>query len=93
MAEQTINDGFDLIEYPCVFKFKAVCKSSPEIEEKLHALVAKTLSAKAIKSIQQRESKKGSFVSLTLEAELKSRDELETVYAVLKSDENVIMTL
>jgi len=58
MVDESIKDGFDLIEYPCIYNFKAVCKSSDHIDEKLHAVVANVLTADAVKSIKQRESKK-----------------------------------
>jgi len=93
MTEDSIKDGFDLIEYPCIYKFKAVGKQSSHIDEKLHAVVAGVLSAEAVKGVKQRESKKGSFVSITIQAELLNREELEAVYNALKASEDVIMTL
>jgi len=91
--DDSIKDGFDLIEYPCMYKFKAVCKADEHIDEKLHAIVAGVLSAEAVKDLKQRESKKGSFVSVTIQAELTSREELEDVYSALKASDEVVMTL
>jgi len=51
------------------------------------------LSAEAVKDLKQRESKKGSFVSVTIQAELTSREQLEAVYSALKASDEVVMTL
>ena len=92
------QDGFDAIEYPIDFAFKAVCEKKPansiqSIEETLQQTVAEVLGAAAVKKTAVKESKAGKYVSVTTLAHLQNRQELEAVYRAISSLEIVKMTL
>ena len=92
------QDGFDAIEYPIDFAFKAVCKrnasnSVQSIQETLKHTVVEVLGAPAVKKIAVKESSAGKYVSVTTLAHLNNRQELEAVYQAISSLEIVKMTL
>ena len=91
------QDGFDAIEYPIDFAFKAVCRTNASnpasIKDILQQTVAEILGATAIKKISAKESSAGKYVSITMLAHLNNRQELEAVYRAISSLEIVKMTL
>jgi len=89
------KDGFDLIEYPCDYMFKAMCRASEDtdIEKYLGELVISKLNQKALLSTKTVSSRTGKFESVTLTVKLNSREELETVYEAIVSSPFVVMTL
>ncbi len=89
------KDGFDLIEYPVDFPFKAMCKAieGDSAQEYLKALVQPLLQDKALLSVKGNTSRTGKFESVTLIIRLENRDELETIYQKIAASERVVMTL
>jgi len=87
------KDAFDAIEYPCDYKFKAVCKTVDGLQQELLGLVNACFEDQSINDAVERPSKNGKFTSVTFEARLDSREQLEGVYKVLAANEHVIMTL
>jgi len=89
------KDGFDLIEYPCDFAFKAMCKADQDqaASEHINAIVLSTVSADAVLGIATNSSRTGKFESVTVTVKLSSREELEVIYAAIAASERVIMTL
>jgi len=95
---ESAQDGFDAIEYPIDFAFKAVCvragvSSIEEIEATLKSAVADVVGATEVKSTAVKESRSGKYVSVTTLAHLKNRQELEAVYRAISALEIVKMTL
>lgn len=91
-----LQDGFDLIDYPCDFAFKAMCKvhgfqQSPS--KYVRALVARVLSETVILDCRSNLSRTGKFESVTVSVRLQSREELERVYKALTDSDRVVMTL
>lgn len=91
--ESENKDGFDFIEYPCEFAFKAVAKSKTGIENELRSVVASVISENNVLSSKLMKSKNGKFESVTIAAKLQSREELEAVYKALSDYPDVLMTL
>lgn len=92
------KDGFDLLEYPCDFQFKAMVKVAgltPEqtAEQAMKALVVPLLSPENLIKVSSAQSRTGKFESVSLKAKLQDREQLEAVYAALAADPNVVMTL
>jgi len=91
------QDGFDLIEYPCDFAFKAMCRVNAEINESptehITAIVISQLSEAAILGSRSNLSKTGKFESVTISVHLQSREQLEGVYQAIASSDRVLMTL
>ena len=94
-------DGFDAIEYPLDYSFKAVCVYKTQadkagvsgVEQKIQSVVADIVGLNAVKSVSSKISKAGNYISVTTTARLKNRDQLEKVYSVLSALDIVKMTL
>lgn len=90
---QNPKDGFDLIEYPCEYAFKAMAHSGDEIELELKNLVIGILGKDNVLNAKVSQSRTGKFVSVTITTQLHNREQLETVYQELSACKNVLMTL
>lgn len=95
---QDPKDGFDLIEYPTDFSFKAMCKaeqgeSSVPAQEYLKGLVLPLLDDNALLGVSGNVSKTGKFESVTLKIRISSRAELESIYRLIADSPRVVMTL
>ena len=89
------KDGFDLIEYPCDFNFKAMCRadnSTPALDY-LREIIAPLIDIKDLISINSNSSRTGKFESVTALIRIYSRDQLEMIYKVISSADRVVMTL
>ena len=95
MSSSDPKDGFDLIDYPCDYSFKAICKSADQIQASdfVQGLLEPLLNDGAILSRQSKKSKNGKFDSVTIKIHLTNRDELESVYKLLANSSRVVMTL
>ena len=89
------KDGFDLIEYPTDFAFKAMCKAQEGAPSKdyLKGLVVPLLDDGALLAVSGNVSKTGKFESVTLKIRIQSREELESIYKLIADDPRVVMTL
>lgn len=90
-----IKDGFDLIEYPCDYNFKAMCKvvEGKEHEQELRAVVVSHLEEQAIINLSSTSSRTGKYQSVTLTVRLSSREQLTSVYQAIADSPSVVMTL
>ncbi len=90
-----LNDGFDLIEYPTEFVFKAMCRASEaqSAEDHLREFLAPLIMAEALRQISTNSSRTGKFESVSIAVVLQSRDELEAIYERLAKSPRVVMTL
>lgn len=92
------KDGFDLIEYPLDYQFKAMCRSPQvgsvkQLNQTLKDVVDQALGDGRVLGIKNNNSKTGKFVSVSIRVRLQSRDELERVYSTLADAPAVLMTL
>jgi len=92
------KDGFDAIEYPVDYSFKAVCSlqqsiSINQIEDEIYSTIISQLGKVSVKNISSRKSKAGNYVSVTTMAKLDNRQQLEQVYKALSSLDIVKLTL
>ena len=94
-GDQDKLDGFDLLEFPLKFEFKAMCSTAvvEDTENAVMQLIEDQLSADRIHSSKQRGSRSGKYVSVSVLVTLLSRAELEAVYLALSNSDFVIMTL
>lgn len=92
---QDPKDGFDLIEYPTDFSFKAMCRAQEDApaQQYLQGLVLPLLDDGALLGVSGNISKTGKFESVTLKVRIKSRDELESIYKLIADSPRVVMTL
>jgi len=98
-------DGFDAIEYPLDYSFKAVCEfmvvdndadigeEIRSIEQKVQSTVAEIVGDSAVKNVASKISKAGNYISVTTTARLENRQQLEKTYHDLSVLEIVKMTL
>ncbi|MGH1426825.1 MAG: DUF493 domain-containing protein [Arenicella sp.] len=95
---ERVQDGFDAIEYPIDFSFKAVCEklnelSSDQLQQIVQQAIRQELGEAAVKGASCKESSTGRYVSVTVLARLENRGQLESVYSVLSGLDVVKMTL
>ena len=95
MDIENAKDGFDLIDYPCDFNFKAMCKASAVScsESYVKQVINNCLPSAKIVGLVSNTSRTGKFIAVTITVTLAGRDELERVYTALKEAEHVVMTL
>jgi len=102
MANSTENghdsepkDGFDLIEYPCDYSFKVMCRADPEIaaQDYIRGLILPLLNDDALLAMKTNASRTGKFESVTATVKLESRSELEAIYKLVAQSPRVVMTL
>ena len=89
------KDGFDLIEYPCDFAFKAMCRADPvqSALDHIQDLISPLVAAEALLEMKANESRTGKFESVTATVRLESRDQLESIYLIIGQSKRVVMTL
>ena len=91
------KDGFDLMEYPCDYLFKAMCRvdklAAQSAEQVIQEIVLKHVAASRIVSVYTHQSRTGKFESVSLNVQLFDRAELETIYQAIAESPLVVMTL
>ena len=89
------QDGFDLIDYPCAFNFKAMCRADPEqaATDYIKALILSVMTPDTLLKIRSHRSRTGKFESVTATVTLLNREQLELVYKTIADAERVVMTL
>jgi len=93
--DQDPQDGFDLIEYPCEFNFKAMCRADegmPAIDY-LRTIIEPLVAASDLLSMSTNSSRTGKFESVTALIRLQDREQLEMIYKTISSADRVVMTL
>jgi len=94
-ASDEPQDGFDLIEYPVDYNFKAMCRAqedSPSIDY-IRGLIAPMLNDGTLLDLTSNSSRTGKFESVTAVVRINSRDELESIYKLISQSPRVVMTL
>ena len=87
------KDGFDLIEYPCDYLFKAMCRANADMQTKLTDCVLKYVTSDEILEVRSNQSRTAKFESISFTVRLHNRAELESIYQEIASCKNVLMTL
>lgn len=89
------KDGFDFIEYPCDYSFKAMCRVQEGVDTSVMvlALIKQITTAESVLALKTNSSRTGKFESVTAVVRLNSRQELESIYALIAASPNVVMTL
>ena len=88
-----LRDGFDLVEYPCDYVFKAVGRATPEFEVSIRQTLAGELGESRMLREKTMPSRNGRYVSMTFVVRLENREQLEAGYAALSAHPGVVMTL
>ena len=92
-----VEDGFDLIEYPCEYGFKAMCRVAAcgdlGPSQAMQDIVLKHIAESDLLAVSSNHSRTGKFESVTLTVRLRSRAQLEAVYQAVAASPLVVMTL
>jgi putative lipoic acid-binding regulatory protein len=91
--QQNVRDGFDLIDYPCEYVFKAVGRATPKFEMSIRQDVAAEVGEASMVRETSIASRNGRYLSMTFVVRLDDRQQLEALYAVLANHPGVVMTL
>ena len=86
------SDGFDLIEYPVDYVFKAMCRNDANAIADLISQVQQSMAEREVKTTQ-RDSRNGKYIALSIGLRLQSREELELLYKTIAANPCVVMTL
>jgi putative lipoic acid-binding regulatory protein len=89
------KDGFDLLEYPLDYNFKALChaqEGSPAMDYIL-VLIEPMLNDGALIESTTNSSRTGKFESVTAIVRINNRYELESIYELIAQSPRVVMTL
>ncbi len=91
------KDGFDLIEYPCDYAFKAMCRvdkcSEQSVKSEIVKLVLDHVDESLVLNAQSKFSRTAKFESVTLTVRISDRKQLEVIYQALAASPLVVMTL
>lgn len=87
------NDRENLLEYPCQFPIKAMGKNSTEFEALVVSLVRKHAPDLSEGAVVSRNSKEGTYLSVTITVRATSREQLDNIYRELTACEQVLMAL
>ena len=99
MTEKNIpenpKDGFDLIEYPCEFNFKAMCKAEGDVSatDYIRAIIEPLIKDGDLLKMHSNTSRTGKFESVTAVVRIYQREQLESIYQHISNAERVVMTL
>ena len=89
------KDGFDLIEYPIDYNFKAMCRAEKDAPamDYISGLITPMLNDGALIELTSNSSRTGKFESVTAVVRINSRVELESIYKLIAQSPRVVMTL
>jgi putative lipoic acid-binding regulatory protein len=82
-----------LVKFPCDFMIKAMGKSTPEFHETVVSIVQQHDESFTKDKIVERDSKKGTFVSVTFYVYVESKPELDAIYQNLTDSEHVLWSM
>ena len=97
MTIENPKDGFDLIEYPSDYGFKAMCRvdvnDSQSASDAIQQLVFQHIDQTALIETHTNQSRTGKFESVTVTLRIDSREQLEAIYKSICESPRVVMTL
>lgn len=81
---------FDNLDFPCVFRFKAIGKADDDLVPSVLGHVAAVIGAPVPEGAWSvRDSSNGRYVSLTLDLEVTSGQQVYDIYDALRADQRV----
>ena len=89
----TLEEQETLVEFPCDFMIKAMGKASPEFHDTVVSIVQKHDESFTKDKIVERESKKGTFVSVTFYVYVENKPDLDAIYQNLTDSELVLWSM
>ncbi|MBA3581665.1 MAG: DUF493 domain-containing protein [Gammaproteobacteria bacterium] len=89
----TEHDSDSLIEYPCRFPIKIVCRALVGIEQTMVSLVRMHAPDLNDYDVRSRESNGGKYIGITVVVTAVNRVQLDAIYQMLSDHPDVIMAL
>ena len=87
----TTNDS--VMEFPCQFPIKAMGSSEYDLHSVVWEIVQRHVPELSSEQINQRPSKNGKYISVTVTIEAHSREQLDAIYYDLTASEHILMAL
>jgi putative lipoic acid-binding regulatory protein len=87
------TDQESLLEFPCEFSIKAMGLNEPGFQELVVQIVRKHCPDLGEACSRTRPSKNGKWLSVTVDIQASSRDQLDAIYMDLTAHEKVTMSL
>ncbi|MFK7965093.1 MAG: YbeD family protein [Burkholderiaceae bacterium] len=92
-----INQSFDrieaLLEFPADFPIKVIGEPVEDFVETIGSVVTTHVPSFDVGTITQSESRSGRFVSLTVQVQVESREQLQTLYMTLAEHKMVKLVI
>ena len=88
-----MNQDLQLLEFPCSFPLKIMGRADADLIARVRAIALEHAERPDEIELSQRESRDGTFVSVTLTVTATSRDELDRIYGALSAADEVMMVL
>lgn len=86
-------DGQGALEFPCRYPVKAMTHTREQALDQVLGAIAQLEIGFDREGVTIRPSRNGRFQSITIEVDVATRDELESVYERIRALEIVVMTL
>jgi putative lipoic acid-binding regulatory protein len=87
----TSPEEFDVL--PGDHVFKVFGRHTPTFVQRVTAIVAASVGALLPEAVQVRESRRGTYLSITIVARVENRQQLEQAYAELRAEPEVLLFL
>ena len=88
MTEKTEES---LIEFPCDFTFKIICKKSPEVKQQLIDTLTDIFQEVGNNCVKEKESKNNNYCSYSITVNAPNKSTVDKAYERLNTNKNVIM--
>lgn len=92
MADDTVKRS-ELLEFPCRFPIKVMGRDDADFRTKAVQIVSAHVGDISDSDVRIAPSSKGNFVSLTIEIDAQSRQQLDAIYQDLTDSEDVLFSL
>ena len=88
-----MDDDRPFREFPDEYSIKAVGKDLDDFASYAKSIVESVIDAPDTVSLKTRESKKGTYISVTINFIARSQEELDQVFTTMNADERVVWVL
>lgn len=87
------RNKIQLLEFPCTFPVKVMGRADSEFRRAVLAIVRRHAPEVSEEDLRYQDSSRGRFISITVEIEAQSREQLDALYRELNGHDAVLMTL
>lgn len=81
------------ITYPALYVFRAICRSRPDAPERVRNLVQSVIGPVADDAVTTRPSRGDAYIAVHVTCLLTSEEQRQGVYAALKGDSDILLSL